>query len=198
MFKRLRKDRNKMILGFFLETIMAIILVVALLIYEILNVEINFIEQYKFYIIIAYLLIVCISNATLISKYLSKTEKYLNRTDITIASIFGNEVSPIFEFGNLVIMVYNDVDEIIWVSQTTLIKKEDILGQKNYDLIPNFDELAVSATEREIYAEIGGKTFQLDINTGLKVIYLKDVSAEIIQAAKTEAERPFIGHIVIT
>ena len=31
-------------------------------------------------------------------------------------------------------MVYNDVDEIIWVSQTTLVKKEDVLGQKNYDL----------------------------------------------------------------
>ena len=128
MFKRLRKDRNKMILGFFFETILAIILVVALIVYEILNLEITFIEQYKFYIIIAYLLIVCISNATLISRYLNKTERYLNRTDITIASIFGNEVSPVFEFGNLVIMVYNEVDEIIWLSQTTLVKKEDVLG----------------------------------------------------------------------
>ena len=197
MFKRLRKDRNKMLLSFFLETLFAVLLVIALLIYEILGYKINFIEQYKFYIFIAYLFIVCIANATVVSRYLTRTEKYLNRTDITIASIFGNEVSPIFEFGNLVIMVYNDVDEIIWVSQTTLVKKEDILGQKNYDLIPNFDELAVSGSKREIYAEIGGKTFQLDINTGLKVIYLKDVSAEIIQAAKTEAERPFIGHIVI-
>ena len=39
MFKRLRKDRNKMILGFFFETILAIILVVALIVYEILNLE---------------------------------------------------------------------------------------------------------------------------------------------------------------
>lgn len=197
MFKRLKKDRNKILFGFFLETILALALVVVLIVFEVSNIKVAFIEQYKYYILIAYLLIVCVYNALVLSKYLSKTEKYLNRTDITIASIFGNEVSPIFEFGNLVIMVYNEVDEIIWVSQTTLVKKEDILGQKTYDIIPNFDDLALVANENEVFAEIGGKTFQLDINTGLKVIYLKDVSAEFIQTAKTEAERPFIGHVVI-
>ena len=50
MFKRLRKDRNKMLLGFFLETLFAVLLVIALLIYEILGYKINFIEQYNEYI----------------------------------------------------------------------------------------------------------------------------------------------------
>ena len=126
-----------------------------------------------------------------------KTEKYLNRTDITIASIFGNEVSPVFEFGDIVILVYNEVDEVIWVSQTTLLKKDDLLGQRIYDLIPNFDELANQENSHSIFTELGGKTFQLEINTGLKVVYLKDVSAKVIQDAKVEQERPFIGHVVI-
>ena len=37
----------------------------------------------------------------------------------------------------------------------------------------------------------------MEINTGLKVVYLKDVSAQVIQTAKVESERPFIGHVVI-
>ena len=92
MFKRLRKDRNKMLFGFFLETLFAVLLVIALLVYEILGYEITFIEQYKFYIIIAYLFIVCIANAMVVSKYLTTTEKYLNRTDITIASIITSAI----------------------------------------------------------------------------------------------------------
>ena len=44
-----------------------------------------------------------------------------------IASIFGNEVAPVFEFGNIAIFVYNEFDEVIWISQTTLIKKDEVL-----------------------------------------------------------------------
>ena len=136
-------------------------------------------------------------NIFAIGNTLTKTEKYLNRTDITIASIFGNEVSPVFEFGDIVILVYNEVDEVIWVSQTTLLKKDDVLGQRIYDLIPDFDDLAVLENSQSIFTELGGKTFQIEINTGLKVVYLKDVSAKVIQDAKVEQERPFIGHVVI-
>jgi c-di-AMP phosphodiesterase-like protein len=136
-------------------------------------------------------------NIFAIGRTLMKTEKYLNRTDITIASIFGNEVSPVFEFGDIVILVYNEVDEVIWVSQTTLLKKDDVLGQRIYDLIPDFDDLAIQENTQSIFAELGGKTFQIEINTGLKVVYLKDVSTKVIQDAKVEQERPFIGHVVI-
>ena len=41
----------------------------------------------------------------------------------------------------------------------------------------------------EIYTQLSGKTFQLEINTGLRVVYLKDVSAQVIQTAKVESER---------
>ena len=163
------------------------------------NIEytIPFIDNYAIYILLGYFLIINFVNVSQVSKFLGKTERYLDRTDITIASIFGNEVAPVFEFGNIVIFVYNESDEVIWVSQTTLVKKDDILGQKIYDLIPNFDDLAVLENEREIHTTLGGKTFQIEINTGLKVVYLKDVSAEVIQADKVEEERPFIGHVVI-
>lgn len=193
MFKRLKKDRTNILLLFFLESIIAIGLIVAMIV---LN-EHMFVKEYGIYIIIAYFLIIFAIDVFAISQLLSKTEKYLDRTDITIASIFGNEVAPVFEFGNIVIFVYNEVDEVIWISQTTLIKKDEILGQKVYDLIPDFDDLVIKENSHEIYANIGGKTFQIEINTGLKVIYLKDASAEVIQTAKVESERPFIGHIVI-
>lgn len=193
MFKRLKKDRNNILLIFFLESIIAIGLIVALIV---LNNN-AFVKQYGIYIIIAYFLLAFGINVFSIIQLLSRTEKYLDRTDITIASIFGNEVAPVFEFGNIAIFVYNEFDEVIWISQTTLIKKDEVLGQKVYDLIPDFDDLVIEENLHEIYANIGGKTFQIEINTGLKVIYLKDTSAQVIQTAKVESERPFIGHIVI-
>ena len=197
MFKKLKKDRSKLLLGFFLEALFALIVIVALILLENIEYTIPFIDNYAIYILLGYFLIINFVNVSQVSKFLGKTERYLDRTDITIASIFGNEVAPVFEFGNIVIFVYNESDEVIWVSQTTLVKKDDILGQKIYDLIPNFDDLAVLENEREIHTTLGGKTFQIEINTGLKVVYLKDVSAEVIQADKVEEERPFIGHVVI-
>ncbi len=193
MFKRLKKDRSNLFLIFFLEFIIAIGLILVSFFLD----YVEFIHQYSLYILIGYFLLIDFINIFSISNFLNKTEKYLNRTDITIASIFGNEVSPVFEFGDIVILVYNEMDEVIWISQTTLIKKDDILGQKVYDLIPNFDELAVMENSQDIYTSIGGKTFQIEINIGLKVIYMKDVSAQVIQTAKVEQERPFIGHVVI-
>ena len=148
-------------------------------------------------ILLLFLIVANFFNIFAITKLLSKTEKYLNRTDITISSIFGNEVSPVFEFGDLVILVYNENDEIIWVSQTTLLKKDDILGQKVYDLISDFDVLTTQEKVKSNYTEIGGKTFEIEINTGLKVVYLKDVSTKVMQDIKVEQERPFIGNIVI-
>lgn len=193
MFKKLKKDRNKILFLFFVEVLIVIGALIAFIVLK----ETSFIQKYASYILIAYFVLIFIFNLVLISKLLKKSEKYLNRTDITIASIFGNEAASVFEFGNLVIMVYNESDEIIWISQTTLLKKDDCLGQKTYELIPNIEELISLQDSMEIYTELSGKTFQLEINTGLKVIYLKDVSAQVIQNDKVENDRPFIGHIVI-
>ena len=193
MFKRLKKDRNTILLLFFIETLVAAGLIAALFFLQ----DIPFFDNYSLHLVTAYLLIVFMSNLFIINALLRRVEKYLNRTDITIASIFGNEVSPVFEFGNIVIFVYNEADEVIWLSQTTLLKKEDSLGQKIYDLIPDFDELTLLEETNEIFTSLNGKTFKLEINTGLKVVYLQDVSAEAIQNEKVEKERPFIGHIVI-
>lgn len=193
MFKKLKKDRGILLLIFVLEAIIAISLIIVSFSLE--NQE--FVKNYFLYILLFYFVLMNLFNIFAIGRTLMKTEKYLNRTDITIASIFGNEVSPVFEFGDIVILVYNEVDEVIWVSQTTLLKKDDVLGQRIYDLIPDFDDLAIQENTQSIFAELGGKTFQIEINTGLKVVYLKDVSAKVIQDAKVEQERPFIGHVVI-
>lgn len=193
MFKRLKKDRNKILLTFFFESIIAVGLIIVIILLK----NYSFVIEYGAYLIILYFIIVFTFDVFLIIKLLAKTEKYLDRTDITIAAIFGNEVAPVFEFGNIVIFVYNEVDEVIWISQTSLVKKDEILGQKVYDLIPDFDELVIEENSHEIYTNIGGKTFQIEINSGLKVIYLKDASTQVIQRAKIESERPFIGHIVI-
>lgn len=193
MFKKLKKERGKILLMFLLEAL----IVVGALIAIISLYHIEFVEKYSLYILLLYLILANFFNIFAITKLLSKTEKYLNRTDITISSIFGNEVSPVFEFGDLVILVYNENDEIIWVSQTTLLKKDDILGQKVYDLISDFDVLTTQEKVKSNYTEIGGKTFEIEINTGLKVVYLKDVSTKVMQDIKVEQERPFIGNIVI-
>ena len=193
MFRKLKKDRGILLLVFLLEAIVAISLIV--LSFSLENKD--FVENYFVYILLLYFIIMNLFNILAIGNVLFNAEKYLSRTDITIASIFGNEVSPVFEFGDIVILVYNEVDEVIWVSQTTLVKKDDLLGQRVYDLIPNFDDLAIQENSQTIYTELCGKTFQLEINTGLKVVYLKDVSAQVIQEAKVEQERPFIGHVVI-
>lgn len=193
MFKKLKKERGKILLMFLLEAL----IVVGALIAIISLYHIEFVEKYSLFILLLYLILANFFNIFAITKLLSKTEKYLNRTDITISSIFGNEVSPVFEFGDLVILVYNENDEIIWVSQTTLLKKDDILGQKVYDLISDFDILTTQEKVKSNYTEIGGKTFEIEINTGLKVVYLKDVSTKVMQDIKVEQERPFIGNIVI-
>ena len=193
MFKKLKKERGKILLLFFLESL----IVVGALIAIISLYHIEFVEKYSLFILLLFLIVANFFNIFAITKLLSKTEKYLNRTDITISSIFGNEVSPVFEFGDLVILVYNENDEIIWVSQTTLLKKDDILGQKVYDLISDFDVLTTQEKVKSNYTEIGGKTFEIEINTGLKVVYLKDVSTKVMQDIKVEQERPFIGNIVI-
>lgn len=193
MFRKLKKDRGILLLIFLLEAIVAISLIIISFSLE----DKEFVKNYFLYILLFYFVLMNLFNIFAIGNTLTKTEKYLNRTDITIASIFGNEVSPVFEFGDIVILVYNEVDEVIWVSQTTLLKKDDVLGQRIYDLIPDFDDLAVLENSQSIFTELGGKTFQIEINTGLKVVYLKDVSAKVIQDAKVEQERPFIGHVVI-
>ena len=193
MFKKLKKERGKILLLFLLESL----IVVGALIAIISLYHIEFVEKYSLFILLLFLIVANFFNIFAITRLLSKTEKYLNRTDITISSIFGNEVSPVFEFGDLVILVYNENDEIIWVSQTTLLKKDDILGQKVYDLISDFDVLTTQEKVKSNYTEIGGKTFEIEINTGLKVVYLKDVSTKVMQDIKVEQERPFIGNIVI-
>ena len=149
MFKKLRHDKNKIIAIYFFETIIAITLVFLFFYYK--NKGIEFVDKYSMYCLILLFIIFIIFNLIIMCSYLKKSEKYLNRTDITIASLFGIEVSPVFEFGDIIIFVYNEADEVIWLSQTTLLKKEDILGQKVYDLIPDFDELTIQENNNDIW-----------------------------------------------
>lgn len=193
MYKHLKNNRSKILLIFFFESMIAI----ALLLVAILLNKSEFIQNYFMYILVGYFLLINLTNIILITHFLNKTESFLNRTDVTVASIFGNEVGPVFEFGDVVVFVYNDSDEIIWMSSTTLLKKEDILGQKVYDLITNFDEITVKENSQAVLIELCGKKFQIEINLGLRVVYLKDVSIQTMQQEKFEEERPFIGHIVI-
>ena len=193
MFKKIKKDRGNILLIFLIEFIISISLV--LIAFFLDNYEI--VHIYSIYVMLLYFILICFINIFLMSHFLNKAEKYLNRTDITIASIFGNEVAPVFEFGNIVILVYNEVEEIIWISQTTLLRKEDILGQKIYELIPKFDELSLMSNSKDVYVNLNGKTFQIEINIGMRVIYLKDTTSQVLQSEKMEMERPFIGHIVI-
>ena len=165
MFKILKKDRSKMLWLFFLEVLIGVALIIAMIVLKRYWKVMEELQEYSIFVVLAYFVLVNFVNIAAIFKYLNKTEKYLNRTDITIASIFGNEVSPVFEFGNIAILVYNEIDEVIWVSQTTLLKKDDLLGQRIYDLIPNFDDLIIEENSSEIYTQLSGKTFQLEINT---------------------------------
>lgn len=193
MFRKIKKDRSNILWIFFMEFIVAIALI--LVAYFLNDYEI--VHDYALYAMLLYFLLILFLNIFIMYRFLNKAEKYLNRTDITIASIFGNEVAPVFEFGNIVILVYNEVEEVVWLSQTTLLKKEDILGQKIYELIPNFDELALQTNAQDVYVELGGKTFQIEINIGMRVIYMKDTTSLVLQNNKMEKERPFIGHVVI-
>ena len=111
MFKILKKDRIRMLWLFSLELLIGIALIIGLIVLEKhIEVVVEF-QEYSIFVVLAYFILVNFVNIFAISKYLNKTEKYLNRTDITIASIFGNEVSPVFEFGNIAILVYNEIDE---------------------------------------------------------------------------------------
>ena len=193
MYKKIKNDRFMLLLICIGEVVGGI----TLLLLNIFLRTVNFFTRYGLHILVIYLFIVAISNIVLSLFYVRKAEKYLNRTDITISSIFGNEVSPVFQFADVVVFVYNEYDEVIWVSDTPLLKKEEILGHKVYNLIPNFDELAVLENSEEVTTELGGKTFKIQINTGLKVVYLKDVSTMVLQNKKVEDEKTFIGHIVI-
>ena len=135
MFKKLKKDRNNILLLFLLELVVATGMLVTFIVLQ----TVDFVKKYAAFIVITYFVAITLFNICLIAGLLRKSEKYLNRTDITIASIFGNEASAVFEFGNIVILIYNESDEVVWVSQTTLLKKSDCLGQRTYDLIPNIE-----------------------------------------------------------
>lgn len=190
MFKKIKRKKAKIFGLFFFEILGCIGLLLCYLLWDAFN-------KYGLYYISGYLLLVFIIDMLAIGVSLSESEKNLVDNDITIASIFGNEVSPIFEFGNIAIMVYDDEDEVIWLSQTTMLKKDEILGKKIYELIPDFDDLIEKESREDIFASISGKTFQINVITGLKVIYLKDVSTQVIQNAKVESERAFMGHVII-
>ena len=123
MFKILKKDRIRMLWLFSLELLIGIALIIGLIVLEKhIEVVVEF-QEYSIFVVLAYFILVNFVNIFAISKYLNKTEKYLNRTDITIASIFGNEVSPVFEFGNIAILVYNEIDEVISTEERTNLKK---------------------------------------------------------------------------
>jgi len=196
MFSKLAKDKKNLITFFLLELIVALGGILTIVGFSIFNPESELIETITV-IVTAYLLITITMDFFLIINYLSKIEKYLDRTDIQIATIFGNDVSPVFEFGNIAILVYNEEYEVVWMSQTTLLNKEKVIGTKVFELISNFDDLTQVDNSTEIYTKIDNKTFQIEINIGLKVVYLKDVSIQSFKNTQVEQERPFFGNIVI-
>lgn len=193
MYKKLRQERFVFLIVFAMEMLVALTLILFIFLVK----KISFFGQYGLHIFVLYALLINVADIFLVLRLIRKTETYLKRSDITVTSIFGNEVSPVFNFGNIVIFVYNEYDEIIWISETPLVKQDDILGRKVYNIIPEFDKLSIVENNDEVTTEIGGKTFKIQINTGLKVVYLKDVSTAVAQNRKVEDDRPFIGHIVI-
>lgn len=193
MYKKLKRERLLFLIIFTMEMLVALTLLIVIFFAQ--NIE--FLNKYGLHILITYALTINIVDVFLVLRLIKRTESYLNRSDITITSIFGNEVSPVFNFGDIVIFVYNEFDEIIWISESPLVKQDDILGRKVYNIIPDFDELVATENSKEVTTEIGGKIFKIQINTGLKVVYLKDVSTAVIQNKKVEDDRPFIGHVVI-
>lgn len=190
MFKKIKKAKNILIFTFCIEILFTIGLILFIFFYGI-----N--KKYDPYIIIAWLSLIFVYNFSLFFSFSKQEEKFLVRSDITIANILGNETSSIFEFGNIAMLVYNDDDEVIWTNQTSMIKTSSVIGKNIYSLIPELDSLLDDNTKNNIYTNIEGKKFLVNINKGLKVIYIKDVTIEDMQKTLIEETSPFIGHVII-
>lgn len=189
MFKKLKKSRNVLIFTFFVEILVTIAFVL-LVVLQVLN------TKYNDYIIMSWLLFCLIYNMIITFSSHKKVEKSLNRTDIAIANIFGNDMDSIFAYGNLIMLIFNEDDEIIWANQTTLLKNTSLIGKNIYALIPDLDE-SFDEENKNIYADIEGKKFLVNVSKGLNVLYLKDITIEDMQKTLIEESTPFIGHINI-
>ena len=154
-------------------------------------------KKYDLFILCGYLLLVCLHSFFNILHFNKKIESFLIRTDINISSIFGNEMSSIFEFGNVAMLVYNEEDEIIWTNSTSMFKKSSVIGKNIYTLIPNMDTILEENLKSDITTTIDGKKFLVNINKGLHVIYLKDITIEDMQRTLIDDSAPFIGYVMI-
>lgn len=192
MFKKLKKTRNKMIFLFLSEVILGIALIIVYLFAK----SITVIKNYSLHILCVYLLVVMVVNIIFATNFNRTVEKFLIRSDINIASIFGSEVSSIFEFGNLALFVYNEDDEIIWTNQTTLFKRAEVIGKSIYSFLPDLDKYSGDNKE-EIVTVINGKKFLVSLNKGLKVVYLKNITKEDMEKQYIEENSLFMGHIII-
>jgi len=94
-------------------------------------------------------------------------------------------------------LVYNEEDEIIWTNSTSMFKKSSVVGKNIYTLIPNMDTILEENLKTDITTMIDGKKFLVNINKGLHVIYLKDITIEDMQRTLIDEGAPFIGYIMI-
>lgn len=154
-------------------------------------------QNHDIYILCGYFMLMSVHSFINILSFNKKVESFLMRTDINVSSIFGNEMSSIFEFGNVAMLVYNEDDEIIWTTSTSMYKKSSVVGKNIYSLIPNMDSILEENLNADITTTIDGKKFLVNINKGLHVIYLKDITNEYMQRTLIDESAPFIGYVMI-
>ncbi len=190
MLKKIRNEKIKIVLIFLFDILLGIGLSLFIFIRGIT-------PKYDLYILLGYFILVCLQSFFNILSFNKKIENFLIRTDINISSIFGNEMSSIFEFGSVSMLVYNEEDEIIWTNSTSMFKKSSVVGKNIYTLIPNMDTILEENLKTDITTMIDGKKFLVNINKGLHVIYLKDITIEDMQRTLIDEGAPFIGYIMI-
>ena len=163
MLKKIVKEKTNILLIFLFEMLVGLGLTLFIFLQGIT-------KKYDLFILCGYLLLVCFHSFFNILHFNKKIESFLIRTDINISSIFGNEMSSIFEFGNVAMLVYNEEDEIIWTNSTSMFKKSSVIGKNIYTLIPNMDTILEENLKTDITTTIDGKKFLVNINKGLHVI----------------------------
>lgn len=191
MLRKIAKQKIRIIVFFLLDFLIGVGLALFIFLHGIT-------KNYDLYILCGYFLLVIlhtfINNLILIKK----TEKFLVRSDINISSVFGNELSSLIEFGDVAMLIYNEEDEIIWCSNTTMFKKTSVVGKNIYDIVENMGGyLEENLKSENITTTIDGKTFAVGINKGLHVIYLKEITDEVYQRESMNENAPFIGYVVI-
>ncbi len=191
MLRKIAQHKIRIIISFLFDFLIGVGLTIFIFIHGIT-------KKYDLYILCGYFLLVILHSFINILISIKKTEKFLIRSDINISSVFGNEMSSLFDFGDVAMLIYNEEDEIIWCSNTTMFKKTSVVGKNIYDIVENMaGYLEENLKSENITTTIDGKIFAVGINKGLHVIYLKEITDEVYQRKSMNENAPFIGYIVI-